>query len=126
MSTPSKEAIEAVGELMRETNIFPNQVEVAKQIVQSAIDKATGVNAERVAEKIVEWQNTNPTLIFSVNGVKSIILAESRAAQPQEWILEHRDYERSDIFTNSGELICAGVKTSRAKLIVATHNATLK
>jgi hypothetical protein len=41
MTTPSKEAIEAVGELLRETNIFPNQVEVAKQIVQSAIDKST-------------------------------------------------------------------------------------
>ncbi|SRR6266576_1638431 len=38
----SKEATEAVGELMRETNIFPNQVEIAKKIVQSAIEKAMG------------------------------------------------------------------------------------
>lgn len=26
-----------------------------------------------VAEKIVEWQNTNPTLIFSVQGIENII-----------------------------------------------------
>jgi predicted phosphoribosyltransferase len=53
MSAPSKEAIGAVGELMRETNIFPNQVGIAKQIVQSAIDKAT----EELERSRDAWRN---------------------------------------------------------------------
>jgi hypothetical protein len=28
--------------------------------------------AQGIAEKIVDWQNKNPTVIFSVNGVKHI------------------------------------------------------
>jgi hypothetical protein len=54
MSVPSKEAIEAVGELMRETNIFPNQVEIAKQIVQSAIDKATEPGRKELLKLVID------------------------------------------------------------------------
>jgi hypothetical protein len=63
MSAPSKEAIEAVGDLLRETNIFPNQVEIAKQIVQSVIDKAT----EELERSRDAWRNVAHDMTRKLN-----------------------------------------------------------
>jgi len=71
---------------------------------------------QRAAEKIVEWQNTHPTMIFSVEGIKSIMKREMGISGPIHKVP----------ITSGSDIVCAGEIMTQARAIAIAYKELLQ
>jgi len=71
---------------------------------------------QRVAEKIVEWQDTHPTMIFSVEGIKNIMKKEMGTLGPIHKVP----------ITSGEDIVCAGEIMTQARGVALAYKELLQ